>query len=235
MFLKKYPFFSIDIETRNLSAKAIEFEKQFLKPHPSTKDEDKKMKQLEEKARKLKEKGAVTDSCEIASIGIHVQGEMPIVIHTFDFHEDLKADYGMEHYPCVGEKEMLRIFYELMSSACDETTELVVAGRDFDFPKIRTRNVVNGVPIPEPLVPGAQNPNYDVLFMGAKYFLVNKRFSVSLDELSQRLGVDTGEKAISGAEVPGMIERGEFKEVIIYNGLDAVKNTECYMKMTCRY
>lgn len=235
MFYKVYPYLSIDIETRNLTEEQIEFEAQFLKASANTKDPVKIEKQIADKKEKLKTHGALTDSCNIASIGIHVPGEVPIVIHTFDYEEDLSEEFHVEHLPCKDEKEMMHTFYELVSSACDEETVLVVANRDFDFPRLRLKCIQNRVPIPGPLVPGAGNQTYDVTFMATRYFMKGKKFSVSLDELCQRLGVATGEKAISGAEVPGMVDRGEFKEVIIYNGLDAVKNSECYEMMTGRY
>jgi len=235
MYNKIYRTFSIDIETMDLDERDIEFEAKFLKAHPNTKDPEKIEKQLEEKAKKLETKGALTDTCKIASIGIHVPGELPIVLHTFKFEEDLTATYSIDNMACSSEKDMLLTFYQIMSISCDEETEIIVAGRDFDLPKIRLACVRNRVQIPPAIFPGAGNRVYDVLFHGAKYFLAGSRFSVSLDELSQRLGVDTGDKAISGAEVPKMIREEEFEQVIIYNGLDAYKNTECYNMMTGRY
>ena len=233
--MMRSPTFSLDIETRDLTGDQVAFESQFLKAHPSTKDPGKIEKQLADKEKKLIEKGGLTDSCEIASIGIHTRNSLPLVLHTFPFDETLEEEYCVQHRAYQNEREMLYAFYHEMSTACDDETEIIVAGRDFDFPKIRMRCVVNGVPIPSPLYPGAGNPTYDVLFMATRYYLTGKRFSVGLDELSQRLGVDTGDKALSGARVPEMIKEERYKEVIVYNGLDAYKNTECYNKMTCRY
>ena len=235
MFQRAFPYLSIDIETRNLTADEVEFEGQFVKAHPGTKDKEKIEAQIEKKKQNLLEKGALTNTCEIASIAIHVPGEMPIVIHTFDFNEDLTEEFFIDHMPCTNEKEMMNTFFEIVSSACDDETELVVANRDFDFPKLRMKALVNRVPIPQPFMPGAHNRIYDVLFMASKYFMIGGQYNISLDELCKRLGVGTGEKAIPGSEVPGMVERGEYKEVIVYNGLDALKNSECYELMTGRY
>lgn len=236
MFFKKVPFISIDIETKNLTEKEIEFESQFLKPHPSTKDPKKIEAQLEVKKEALVTKGALTNTCEIASIAIHSTGTGPIVLHTMDFHKDLH-DYNVQAEPFKTEAEMLGGFLDIFNTACDEETVIVVAGKYFDLPKIRYACLKNRVPMAEAVKPGALNQIYDVLFMGGKYFMVSggSSYSLSLDELSERLGINTGGKVISGKEVPGMIERGEFEEVIVYNALDAVKNSEAYLLMTGQY
>ncbi len=236
MFFKKVPFISIDIETKNLTEKEIEFESQFLKPHPSTKDPKKIKAQLEEKKANLHSKGALTNTCEIASIAIHSIGASPVVIHTMDYQKELE-EYNIVSIPEKTEAEMLNSFAQIFNDDCDEETVIVVAGKYFDLPKIRYACLKNRVPMAEAVKPGAPNQIYDVLFMGGKYFMVGggSSYSLSLDELCGRLGLDSGMKVISGKEVPGMIERGEFEEVIVYNALDAVKNSEAYLLMTGQY
>lgn len=227
---------SIDIETMNLDANEIELESRFLKAHPSTKDPDKIKAQIKAKKEQLKTKGALKDSAQIACIGLHMHGQPPVVIHSVGSKYDLVDEFGIETSFVNSEKEMMHEFTAIMNSICDNETEIVVAGKYFDIPKIRLAAVRNGVALPGFLLPLTSNPIYDVLYIGGKYFLVgNKRqHDIGLDELCKRLGIDTGGKVIAGAEVPGMIERGEYKEVIIYCAMDAVKNTECYRKMTCQ-
>lgn len=236
MFFKKVPFISIDIETKNLTKKEIEFESQFLKAHPSTKDPEKIAAQIATKTKALSTKGALTNTCEIASIAIHSAGTGPLVIHATGFDGDLD-DYNVKAFSFLTEAEMLAEFTEIFNVSCDEETVIVVAGKYFDLPKIRYACLKNRVPMAEAVKPGAPNQIYDVLFMGGKYFMVGggSSYSLSLDELSERLGLNSGGKVISGKEVPGMIERGEFEEVIVYNALDAVKNSEAYLLMTGQY
>lgn len=233
MIFKTLKFFSIDIETKNLNDKEVEFETQFLKHHPSTKDPAKQKLQIEEKAQKLRTRGALTNTCEIASIAFYTDSTRPIVFNTL---KDIDLEeYGMKGHYYETEAEMLAAFTEFVNETCDEETVIVVANRDFDLPKIRYACIKNRIQMPEIMRPEAENRIYDVLFMGSKYFMIGNTFSVGLDEISERLGVGTGGKAVSGKEVPGMIERGEFTEVLVYNGLDAIKTTECYLLMTGRY
>jgi len=227
--LKKKTFISIDIETKNLSEDDLEMEQGLVKAATNIKDPAKIKANVEKKRTALVSRGALTNSCEIGSIGIHANGETPLVLHTFDFSSDIE---GIEHEYFSSEQEMLKGFNMFMDDVCTDETVLVVAGRDFDFPKLRLRSVMNNVPMANAMRPGAENTIYDVLFMATKYFMIGNKFSISLDELCLRLGINSGGKAISGKEVPGMIERGEFEEVILYNAMDAVKNSECYIKMT---
>ena len=235
-FLKRINAISIDIETMNLDADEISLESKFLKGHPNTKDADKIKAQIQKKKEDLKIKGAVKDSCKISCIGLHMHGQAPVVIHTIGEQYNLLEDYGIESYFVASEQEMLEEFRAIMDNICDDETEIVVAGKYFDIPKLRLAAVRNGVKSPKSIIPMAGNRIYDVLYVGGKYFLVgNKRHNdLGLDELCERLGVETGGKVICGSEVPRMIEDGECKEVVIYNALDAVKNTECYRKMTCQ-
>jgi hypothetical protein len=234
MVFKMMSHISIDIETKNLTNEQVDFESKFLKAHPSTKDEAKKQAQIETKKRELSTRGALTNSCEIASIAIHSDRGRAVVFHTLD-EVDL-TDYNMNGCKYDTEREMLSAFSSLLDECCDDETEIVVAnGKGFDFPKIRLACVRNRVQLPEVLMPGAVNKIYDVTYIACKYFFVGNQMFMSLDELCTRLGVRTGEKAVSGAEVPAMIERGEHTEVLVYNGLDAIKTTECYLLMTGRY
>lgn len=227
---------SIDIETMSLTDEQLEFESMFLKGHPSTKDEEKIKSQIEIKREELSIKGALKDSSSIACIALHMNGQPPVVIHSIGNNFNLVDEFGIETSFVSSEKEMIEEFSAIMNSICDSETEIVVAGKYFDIPKIRLAAVRNGVAIPDSLLPLASNPIYDILYIGGKYFLTgNKRHhDLGLDELCERLGVGTGGKTIKGIEIPGMIERDECKEVVIYNALDAVKNTECYRKMTCQ-
>ena len=62
MMLKKFPFISLDIETRNLTAAQAEFAEQFVKHHPSTKNEEKRALQIAAKKAALSERGALNDA-----------------------------------------------------------------------------------------------------------------------------------------------------------------------------
>ena len=83
------------------------------------------------------------------------------------------------------------------------------------------------------LKPGALNPVFDVTRIAGKYFLVNgsAEYNLSLDELIRRLGFSREGKAVSGAEVPGMIERGEFEDVIYYSAMDSIDAGRAYLAM----
>lgn len=234
MMLKRYPFIALDIETRNLTAAQADFAAQFLKHHPSTKDEVKRAAQIEAKKAALSERGALNDASEIACIGLWSASEpAPIVLHTFPFDHEIDS---IAHAQYATEKAMLEAFAEMMNDACDEGTEVVVANAGFDLPRLRYAAAIrNRVAIPEIIKPRSVNPIYDVLHMAGKYFLVGNgaEFGLSLDDLAKHCRIVTG-KVVSGAEVPGMIEREEYEEVITYNAVDALVTGKAYQILTGR-
>lgn len=227
---KNSPWVSIDIETRNLNQEQIEFEAQFLKSHPNTKDPAKIKEQIKKKKENLLTKGSCTNSSEIACIGIHAPERALLVLHTFDFTKELNA---LSHVPYKSTSEMLEAFSVLLDELCDQETVLVVAGKKFDLPKIRLEMAKLDLKMPEALLPWSNNPVFDVIFYGGKYFMVegDAQYNVGVDELLKRFGIRKEGKQITGAEVPDMIERGEFEEVILYNADDALSNSLLYKKM----
>lgn len=229
--IKKFSFISVDIETRNLTPEQIEFASAFVKHHPSTKDEAKKAAQIEAKKAALVEKGALNDASEIACIGFWTTLEAaPIVLHTFPCDEQIE---GIAHAQYATEKEMLEAYCEMMNDACDEQTEIVVANAGFDLPRLRYAAAIrNRVAIPEIIKPRSPNSIYDVLYMAGKYFLVGNgaEFSLSVEALARHCGIITG-NAVSGKEVPDMIDRKQYKEVITKNAIDVVATGKIYQMM----
>lgn len=221
----------LDVETMHLTPEEIKFEEQWLKPAANTKDPAKRAAQVAEKALKLVEKDALTNSCSLGTIGFQdVFQPYPAVLHAFP--EKVEAP-GIECFQCASQKEMLENFTSTMNLYCDENTEIVVADKYFDLPKIRLACVRHRVPIPEIFLPGAINPVFDVLQAGSRYFLINNVVkSLSLRELCARLGIKGSGKIISGADVPDMIDRGEYQDVIIYNASDVLQTAMAYRLMT---
>jgi hypothetical protein len=234
MIFRKYPFIALDIETRNLTAAQAEFAAQFLKHHPNTKDEAKRAAQIAAKKAALSGRGALNDASEVACVGFWSPSEpAPIVLHTFPFGEEIE---GIAHAQYATEKKMLEALAEMMNDACDEQTEVVVANAGFDLPRLRYAAAIrNRVAVPEIIKPRSVNPIYDVLHMAGKYFLVGggAEFSLSLDDLAKHCRITTG-KVVSGAEVPGMIDREEYEEVITYNAVDALLTGRAYQILTGR-
>lgn len=231
---KRAEFVSIDIETKNLTLDQIEFEGGLLKPNPSTKDEEKKKQQIEVKKARLVEKGACTNSAEIACVGICFQDKEPFVIHTFP--GQYKID-GVIDERCSSTRSMLEYVTSILNAVCDIDTTIIVAGSGFDLPKLRLACVTNRCIMPEILLPDSPNPIYDVLYYGGKYFMVGqgKQYNISLDELLIRLGLLKDKKVVSGREIPKMIEEERFEEVVMYNGNDALMNVEAYLMMNGMY
>jgi len=231
--LRKLPYIVIDIETRNLSQTGRELASSLVKPHPSTKDEAKRAAQVQAKVSSLEEKGALSDIAEIACIGIYSDSITPTVLHTFDFEGAIE---GVDHGKYADEKTMLSDFCGIINEGCDENTEIVVANAGFDLPKIRYAAAIrNKTKIPDILMPRSSNSVFDILHIAGKYFLVNKsdKYSLSLDDLAKHLGYE-GKRA-SGAEVPNLIDSGEFETVITYNVVDLLLTNMAYKVMSCRF
>lgn len=226
----KHRFVAIDVETRNLTEEQLKFEGLFVKAHPGTKDVGKKEAQMEVKKASLTSRGALTNTADIACIGIYTQGMEPLSFNTFGSDREV-----IENQFCFdSEEQMLLAVTDYLNMMCDQETEVVVANASFDLPKIRFACLRNRVAIPEILKPRAENPIYDVLYMASKYFFVGNQQFISLDELTRRLAIGEG-KMISGAEIPGLIEEGFYSEVIAYNELDVLMTGIAYLIMTGRY
>jgi hypothetical protein len=226
-------FISIDIETRNLKDDQIAFESDFLKSHPNTKDETKKESQIAAKKNALVARGALTNSCEIACIGIYTSFDESVVLHTFDYVKEVSAK--TKHIGYSSESEMLKAFCDMLDNRCDEETEIVVANAGFDLPKLRLAAIRCCCKIPNIFLPQAMNSVFDVLSVAKKYFLVSSStYAYSLAEVGCRFGLMDKDKIISGSEIPGMIDKEEFEKVILYNGIDAMIAGKLYMMMTGR-
>lgn len=235
MMFRKAQFVSIDIETKNLSDSQIEFESQFLKSHPGTKDEDKKQAQVAAKKESLAKKGALTNSAEIACIGFWNDYEQsPFVLHTFDFNKQLD---GIATARYESEASMLYAFAQLMNDSTDEQTEVVVANAGFDLPKLRYAAAIRSrTTIPEIIKPRSPNPIYDVLYMAGKYYMVGtgQEFTLSLEDLAKHLGLSSN-KVIHGSKIPDLIDQGEYETIITYNAIDALLTGRAYQILTGRY
>lgn len=231
MRIRPSRYIVIDIETRNLTEQQIAFESQFVKHHPSTKDETKRSAQIESKKAALQDRGALTNSAEIGCIGIMDDTlSAPIVLHTFNFDGKIEC---IEHQGFENEAEMLKEFCNVLNTTCDEQTHIVLANEDFDLPKLRYAAAIrNNVHIPTVLLPNSINLIYDVLYKARKYFLLGNDF-ISLDELSTHMKIDS--KVVSGKEIPDLIDKGMFAEVITYNAVDVMKTQRAYLTMTCQF
>jgi len=229
--MAKESYIVIDIETCNLTEEQIEFEKQFIKHHPNTKDPDKQMAQVEKKADALLQRGALTNSADIFCVGFSVGSEESVVVlnsRQVEFQDGNVLAIGFPDSTA-----MLRQLAAFLDDFCGDGTEIVVAGREFDLPKIRFAMVKAGISLPQVLKPGSPNQVFDVLYIGGKYFMMGAgaEYSLNLGDLCRWFSIDEG-KIISGAEVPDMIDRGEHKEVIVYNACDVLKTRRLYEKFT---
>jgi hypothetical protein len=224
---------TLDIETMNATPEGVDFEAQFLKAAANTKDPEKQAAQVATKRSKLTEKSALSPSAPIACVGLYAPelGE-PKVIHWMPCSEPID---GVDHAKAGdNEREMLIALRELLNLWCDDATEIVGANVGFDLPKLRYAYARNGLKLPEILKPRSPNPVYDVLYIFGKYFLPGNgaEFNISLDECLKRLGILGEGKTVTGAAVPGMIERGEYRDVIEYNALDVVATDRAYLILT---
>lgn len=227
-------FVSIDLETRNLSEEGLILEGSFLKSHPSTKDELKKVQQIAEKKAALAGKGALKDSAQIGCISIYspsILGPSPVVLHTFP----QLTEETYSGVVCSGHKTeqgMLEEFKQFLDENINPETVVVGANiKGFDLPKLRLRAAISRVPIPLALRLGSPNPIYDVTYNFGRYYQIGDAKFVSLDEVIRRLGIEVHGKLVSGAEIPDMIDRNEFEDVIQYCANDAVLTAAAYSLM----
>ncbi len=124
----------------------------------------------------------------------------------------------------LGEKELLKIFWEEISQA-----DRVVSfnGYAFDAPFVKIRSIVHDIDIDKRLF--SREFHTDILFFlseGARERMY------SLDFICRRLGIDSPKDSIDGSQIQETFLSGNYREVAVYNTKDSVALAKLYIKLS---
>lgn len=188
-------------------------------------------KRLIEAVEKKKEKLALLDSAEIATVQLKTAAGH-LVFHKF--RDRMKPEPERKDLvACANEAEMLGAVAQWLNTYCSEGTTLVgwnVNG--FDLPRLRLRMVKAGLALPPALM--GMCGVLDLMKRYAYEFSVERSEFVALADALESLGMVNHKKEMNGALVGEFLERGEFLRVIDYGIADVYQEEQVFLKMTGR-
>lgn len=226
----------LDIETAHASQEAIDNAVSMYKAPSNIKDGEKIEAAEERYAEKIKEKDALLDASPIACISARTDKTEEVFSAMDKKNHDKKRGFFIAP---KSECEMLIDFRDWMDSVTDENTVLIGFNiMAFDLPRLRAAFVRHHIRLPQVLTPrildAERQSVIDVMVMFLRGFTADKYGlkHISLREVERRLGLPEYKNKISGAEVPEMVKRGEFKEVLVYCSVDTGSTLAAYRIMT---
>jgi DNA polymerase elongation subunit (family B) len=233
-----------DIETGNADADGIETSARYVKAASNIKDPVKAEKNLADKRAKLDGKAALLDSAPIACMAFVTEAQSAVFYHVgHPWPKGLKPVKSIKgcEAPLFGlkdEREMLMACREWMDKRGQPVSVLIGHNLEaFDLPKIRIAFVRHNLRLPLVLQPEARDVGvevYDTQHKFLRFFTAEKHRQpfISLEEMEARLGLPSYKDRVSGAEVPGMVAKGQLREVLTYMWLDALSTYAGFRAMT---
>ncbi len=135
------------------------------------------------------------------------------------------------------EKELLQEFADFLSARFDPQRLSLCAhnGKEFDFPYLCRRLLINGIPIPDVLDLSGKKPweVHHIDTMELWKFGDRKNFT-SLDLLTEIFGIDSSKSDMDGSQVNRVYyEEDGLERIAEYCKRDVVATAQLYLKMNC--
>jgi len=216
------PYIVIDIETAPAEQKHIDALMADWNPPGNIKDPEKIEARRLEAEQKAKGKASLLDAAPIIVIGF---------THRQSFEPSFFDSFG----PGNTELNMLESFSNHLSPNTGAGTELVGHNiQAFDLPKLRLAYLRNGLELPSILRvnPGRFQPCFDTMRMFRYWSTENydNRY-VSLETVCRTLGVPHNDGGISGKDVAGCYEHGEYQKILKHAEADVITTLAVYRAM----
>lgn len=225
-----YEWLAIDIETANGRPEDAERELRMKwKPAASWKDETvgARYRAAQEKAQ---ERRALCDSSPIVIVSIRTPSELRVLHHLEARDPETVEGALVEGF--ADERAMLLALRSLLEARCDESTLIVGHNvKSFDLPKLRQSYLRHGLRLPSPLAAHDQGV-YDTMREYARRFSLADSLYIALADILELLQLPGYKSLIDGAMVPELVEAGEIDALVRYALLDAVAESELYLRMT---
>jgi len=144
-----------------------------------------------------------------------------------DIQLRVKAEYGHD------EKELLLAFNDLLSKFPASTTLVAHNGKEFDFPYLCRRMLVNGIPLPQVLDIGKKKPweipHIDTLEL---WKFGDKKNFTSLELLAAIFDIDSSKDGIDGSMVNEVYYKDDgLEQIAAYCRSDVVVTAQLFLKM----
>jgi hypothetical protein len=143
---------------------------------------------------------------------------------------DIPQISGVPLERLADERAMLQRLREYLETCGPETILVGHNLRHFDLPKIRLAMIRWGLRLPACLA-NPDQPTYDTMSMW-RYFSLDEKPMVSLEECLELAGLPSHKGTISGADVPDLYQRGDYLAIAAYAIADVLAQDELYLWMT---
>jgi predicted 3'-5' exonuclease similar to PolB exonuclease domain len=228
-------FLVLDIETGEASEQEIEAACRRYRPPSNIKDPFKIKDNVEAAHKKIREKSALLDAAPILCMSARA-GQEGLIFNGMD--AQLHQVPGFNVLSSGSEAAMLTRIREYLDAATSPETVMVGFNiLHFDLPKLRFAYLRHRLPLPKILLPHSADearPPVDLMRLFLKHFtseLAGDLF-VTLDEVTDRLGLPQYKDRVSGSEIPAMAKAGRVQEVLAYSALDCLATWQSYFLMT---
>ena len=160
-----------------------------------------------------------------------------IVIGTGFFHQDeqKKIHFRVKTFTGESEQEVLLAFKKLVEERFDQKKLAFVAhnGRDFDFPCLCRRLLINGLSLPKSLQlldkKPWEVPHHDTMQM---WRFGESRHYVSLELLSAIFDIPSSKTDIDGSQVSQLYhEEGQLARIADYCAEDVIATAQVFLRM----
>jgi hypothetical protein len=225
----------IDIETGGAAGPLFEYEQSLVSHHANTKDKKKQADQIRERSTKLVDESALSDCAPVIIIG--TVSQLGTVIFASCKKEEITLNVqNMTILPCESERGILLCFSHFLSIMTQPVNfighhvETRGEFKGFDLPHIRFRYAVNDIEMPESLHP-LRTKSVDTMSLYWRSSNTKDPF-VRLEVIGRKLGIISELFPLTGRDVPGLWERGEYQQCLLKNLYDLRLTEQVYRRLS---
>jgi Predicted 3'-5' exonuclease related to the exonuclease domain of PolB len=222
----------IDIETGACDEASIQRAVENYKLPSNLRNVEKIEAKRKEAEARIRERSALLIEAPILCIGASMGGQV-VLFNGMDTEKHGIHDRAMTVLPCGSEQVMLETFRLWMDQVVEAPTELVGFNiKRWDAPKLRHASLKYKLPLPAYLQPSKGVPITDVMEMYTRYFSLEDKLFISLNDVAHGLGIVTQKQIVDGSKVPALYEQGRYSEILTYCALDVLICKKAWLLMT---
>lgn len=233
----------LDIETGFADRDAVKAAQALWTPPPAMKDEDKIEAKRKDAFAKIERESALLDAAPLTSVAFCTESENAVFVISNGRPKGLDKIKGLSAkvYALKDERTMLVAIREWLDARAMATTMLIGFNIiRFDLPKLRNAYLRHRLRLPMLFAPEARDSGvevYDVMMKFVRFFSAERSdaFYISLDEVTQRLGMPRHKHIVSGEDMPRFFKEGKVKEIVTYCFLDTADTYSAFLTMTGQF
>ena len=225
----------IDIETGGAAGPLFEYEQSLVSHHANTKDKKKQADQIRERSTKLVEESALSDCAPVIILG--TVSRFGTIIFAGCKSEEITFNVqNVTILPCSSEAVTLLCFSHFLSTLgkplafVGHHIETRGQFKGFDLPHLRFRFAANDIRLPESLHP-LRTSSIDTMSLYWRSSHTKDPF-VRLEVIGRKLGIISELFPLTGKDVPGLWERGEYQQCVLKNLYDLRLTDQVYRRLS---